>query len=76
VIICSGLPAEGQDLGAAASTSGAARAEEAQTAQEKGAAELRDEETRKRANLKARRSSRTLKDIATDAEKLCVSRKR
>jgi hypothetical protein len=76
VIVRSGLPAEGQDLGAAASTSGAARAEEAQMAQEKGAAEFRDEETRKRADVKARRSSHTLEDIAADEEKLRVFRER
>jgi hypothetical protein len=35
VIVCSGLPAEGRDLGAAVSTSGAARAGEAQMARER-----------------------------------------
>jgi phosphopantothenoylcysteine synthetase/decarboxylase len=66
VIVRGGLPADGQDLGAAADTGDAARAEEVQAAQE----------TRKRADLVVRKSTHTPEDVAARQEKLRVIQER
>jgi hypothetical protein len=76
VVVHGGLPADGQELGAAADTGDTARVEEAQAAREAAAAALRDKETRKRADLEAGGSTCTPEDIAAHQEKLSVIQER
>ncbi len=72
VTVGGSLPTDGQDMGATAGTSDTAGAEEAQAAREAALAAQRDEEAQKRADLEARRSTRTPDDVAARQEKLRV----